>query len=390
MQTLLSVIIRNMKRNFFYTICKSAFCQLTGVILICVSLCSTSIEAAEVTNLYNASVPVPTRDNERERQQAYSAALQEVLLKLSGRQDTLENPEIKRGINNPQSYVESWTYRTAPVPTAPGSTTTGEEQLYLQVGFFPSEIQNLLNTARIPIWPQNRPETLLWIVVQEELGPRTIFGTTVENDPVLMQQIQAAAEKRGLPILLPLLDFTDQRSLPVEQLWSFDQLAIRQASLRYGDESILALRIFKSISGETIGKAQYLFRDQVIDLDFVENALQPVVEGTINLVAEQLASNYAVLLSGAEGNTEVIMTVDGIKGLKDYAELMQYTNGLTTVTKVDLVSVANGVVQLRLFTSGQLRQLMESIALDRKMSPVVDATRTGVDVAMHYQWQSQL
>jgi uncharacterized protein len=373
-----------MKRNFFHKICTISLCRFAKALLICFCLQSWSValDAAEVTGLYDAAIPIPSRDNERERQQAYGVALREVLLKLTGRQDTLENPEVNRGIANAQAYVESWTYRTVPA-----SSPEGGEQLLLHVGFFPSEIQNLLNTARIPIWPQNRPETLLWIVFQDELGARVMFGTSAENNIEVMQPLKEAAEKRGLPLLLPLLDFTDQRTLTIEQLWNFDQVAIRQASMRYGNESILALRIFRSISGETISKGQYLFRDQVLELNFVEDSLQPVVEGSINLVAEQLASYYAVLLSGAEGSTEVIMTVDGVKGLKDYAELMQYANNMTTVDKVDLMSVENGAVQLRLFTSGQLRQLIEGIALDRKMAPVDEATRTGAGIAMHYVWQ---
>ncbi len=380
-----------MKRNFFTAVRKISACSPAGIILLCLAFWSASgSNAAEITGLYDASIPIASRDNERERQQAYGVALQEVLLKLTGRQDTLENPEIKRSIGNAQPYVESWTYRTAPVAPATDPATTSGEQLLLQVGFFPSEIQSLLNTARIPIWPQNRPDTLLWIVVEQELGARTMFGTSVENSPEIMQAIEEAAAKRGLPLLLPLLDFTDQRTLSIEQLRSFDQVAIRQASLRYGNESILAMRIFQSVSGETISKAQYLFRDQVVELNFIEDSLQPAIEGSINLVAEQLAGNYAVLLSGSEGSTEVLMTVEGIKGPKDYSELMQYANNMTTVDKVDIVSVANGAVQLRLFTSGQLRQLIEAIALDRRMSPVVEATRTGEQVAMHYEWQSQL
>jgi uncharacterized protein len=379
-----------MKRNFFTATRKNSACSPAGIILLCLAFWSACINAAEITGLYDASIPIASRDNERERQQAYGVALQEVLLKLTGRQDTLENPEIKRGIGNAQTYVESWTYRTAPVAPAPDLTTGSGEQLLLQVGFFPSEIQSLLNSAQIPIWPQNRPDTLLWIVVEQELGTRTMFGTSVENSPEIMQAIEEAAAKRGLPVLLPLLDFTDQRTLSIEQLRSFDQLAIRQASLRYGNESILAMRIFQSVSGETISKAQYLFRDQVVELNFIDDSLQPAIEGSINLVAEQLAANYAVLLSGAQGSTEVLMTVEGIKGPKDYAELMQYANNMTTVGKVDIVSVANGAVQLRLFTSGQLRQLIEAIALDRRMSPVVDAMRTGEQIAMHYEWQSQL
>lgn len=385
----LSVMIGAMQQIFFTAHRKISSSRLSGIALLCLAFWSVCTGAAEITGLYDALIPIAARDNERDRRQAYGLALQEVLLKLTGRRDTLDDPEIKRGISNAQTLVESWTYRTAPVVPAAGETVSGGEQLLLQVGFFPSEVQRLLNSARIPIWPQNRPETLMWILVEQELGSRVMFGTTVENNAEIMQQIQAAAAKRGLPLLLPLLDFTDQRALSIEQLRNFDEVAIRQASMRYGNESILAMRIFQSVSGETVTKAQYLFRDQVMELNFIDDSLQPAVDGSVNLVAEQLAGNYAVLLSGTAGSTEVIMTVEGIKGPKDYADLMQYANNMTAVDKVDLVGVANGAVQLRLFTSGQLRQLIEAIAVDRRMSPVIDPTRTGEQVAMHYQWQSR-
>src|SRR5688572_16754068 len=194
-----------MKKNIFTAARKISRCNPAGIILLCLVFWSACTNAAEMTGLYDASIPIGSRDNERERQQAYGVALREVLLKLTGRQDTLENPEIKRGIGTAQTYVESWTYRTVPVAPAPDVTTNSGEQLLLQVGFFPSEIQNLLNTARIPIWPQNRPDTLLWIVVEQELGTRTMFGTSVENSPEIMRAIEEAAAKRGLPLLLPLL-----------------------------------------------------------------------------------------------------------------------------------------------------------------------------------------
>jgi hypothetical protein len=382
--------MKQKKQNIFSAVHKIFPHHCASFILLCVAICSGYSSAAEMTGLYDAATPIATRDNTRDREQAYGLALQEVLLKLTGRRDTLENPEIKRGIANPQAYVESWTYRTAPAIPESGSTAASGEQLLLQVGFFPSEIQNLLNTAGVPLWPVNRPETLLWIVVEQELGATTMFGTSVDNNPEILQAIEDAAAKLGLPVLLPLLDFTDQRALSIEQLRNFDQAAIRQASMRYGNESILALRIFQSISGETVSKAQYLFRDQVVELNFIDDTLQPAIDGSIGLVAEQLAGHYAVLLSNSLGGTEVLMTVEGIKGTKDYAELMRYANGMTTVDKVDLVSVKNGAVQLRLFTSGQVRQLIEAIALDRRMSPVTDAIRTGEQIAMHYQWQSPL
>jgi hypothetical protein len=107
------------------------------------------------------------------------------------------------------------------------------------------------------------------------------------------------------------------------------------------------------------------------------------------MVAEELAGYYAILLSGIDNNTQVKMTVEGIKNTKDYAGLLRYVEGLAAVNGVQISQVEGGSVELQLRTGGQLRQLIESIALDRKMIPVAEVTRVNQDVFMHYLWQVQ-
>jgi hypothetical protein len=59
------------------------------------------------------------------------------------------------------------------------------------------------------------------------------------------------------------------------------------------------------------------------------------------------------------------------------------------VNSVQLLSVEEGTVQLQLRTGGQFRQLIESIALDRRMSSVGEVSRLNQQVFMHYQWLAQ-
>jgi hypothetical protein len=346
--------------------------------------------AADVTGLYVTSATVSSRDDERERQQGFGAGLREVLVKLSGRRDTLDNPVIARALGSPQSYVETWAYNTI-LPADPLAQSGQAAQIELQVTFFEAGIQQLLNDAGIAIWPSNRPDTLVWITVQDELGERYRAGVEPEEGGDLVAAVRAEAAKRGVPLLLPLLDFADLSSLTIEQLWNFDVNALRIASSRYRSESILALRVFRSLSGDVSARAVYIFRDQVREFDVLESPLAPFIEGSIDLVAANLASYYAILLSGANNGSEeqVLLTVDGVGSAGDYAGLMQYLSGLAAVSGVQVLGVKGASIELQLITGGQARQLVESIALDRRLTALGEVARTGPEVRMHYQWSSQ-
>lgn len=346
--------------------------------------------AAEVSGLYVAAATVTSRDDERERQQGFSAGFREVIVKLTGRRDSLDNPVVARALGSPQSYVATWSYNTL-LPTDPFAQPGQPARIEMQVTFFESGVQQVLNEAGIAIWPSNRPDTLVWVTLQDELGERYRASALPEEGGDLLTAIRAEATQRGVPLLFPLQDFADLRSLSIEQLWNFDINALRIASSRYQGESILALRVFRSLSGDVSGKAVYIFRDQVQEFDVLESALEPFVEGSIDLVAANLASYYAILRSGAGNDSEeqVLLTVDGVDSAGDYAGLMRYLGGLAAVSGIQVLSAHGASVELQLKTGGQARQLIESIALDRNLTALGDVTRSGSEVRMHYQWSSQ-
>jgi hypothetical protein len=362
------------------------FCTVFLVMLIM----AAPAHGAEVTGLYVSSATVSSRDDERERQQGFSAGLREVLVKLSGRRDTLDNPVIARALGSPQSYVETYAYNTI-LPEDPLAQPGQPAQIELQVTFFQAGIQQLMSNAGIAIWPPNRPDTLLWITVQDELGERFRASDMPEEGGDLVAAIRLEASKRGVPLLLPLLDLDDLRYLSIEQLWNFDVNALRIASSRYRSESILALRVFRSLSGDVSAKAVYIFRDQVREFDVLESPLEPFIEGSIDLVAANLASYYAIMLSGASNGVEeqVLLTVDGVDSAPDYAGLVQYLNGLAVVSGVQVLGAKGASIELQLSTGGQARQLVETIALDRRLTALGEVTRNGPEVRMHYQWSAQ-
>ena len=348
------------------------------------------LHAAEVSGLYESDVTVTSRDDQRERQQAFGTAMRAVLLKLTGRDDTTANPVIARALGSPQSYVEAWAYSSV-LPGDPFAQPGQGAQIKLHVTFFQAGVQQLLNEAGIAVWPPNRPDTLLWVVVQDELGERYRATAVPEQGGDVLEVLETAAAARGVPVLLPLQDFADLRALPIEQLWNLDVNALRIASSRYQGESILALRIFRSLSGDVIGKAVYIFRDRVLEFEAIESPLVPFIEGSVDLVAESLASYYAILLSGADdgGGEEVRLKVEGVGSASDYAGLLHYLNDLAVVSGVQVLGAQGATLELQLETGGQSRQLVESIALDRRLTALGDVTRNGAQVQLHYRWSQQ-
>jgi hypothetical protein len=344
--------------------------------------------AAEVNGLYQATITVASRDDTKERQQAFTATMRQVLVKLSGRTDTLANPVITAALRTPQSYVESWAYRTSPVEAVGASQTTALERLVLEATFFSAQIQGLLESAGIPVWPSNRPDTLLWVVMQDAPGSRSLLGTG-NTGSELLTQITSSAAELGLPLISPILDLQDQLALQPDVLWSLDVAAITQASARYQAESILVLRLNPAPGGQVIAKAMYLFRGQAVELEAIETPLQAFLADSVGMAAGELAANYAIVMSnGADNSARVSLVVKGIDSIAAYSGLLGYLEALPVVQGVEVVRVSADVLELKLSAGGQLRQLIESIALDRKLLPLAEPVRENQEVSLQYQWQS--
>lgn len=343
--------------------------------------------AAEVTGLYQASVPAESRDNERQRIRAFAAGMQEALVRLTGHNDVASEASVQAALASPQSYVESWAYRTLT------STDGTAPQLMIDISFYQAEIQRLLDNAGIPVWPSSRPETLVWLIVQDELGQRVTADLNAVTGAEAMQALQAAALKQGLPVLGPLWDFEDLTVMRPELLWTLDESTLRLASARYRYDSILALRILESVTGQVVAKAVHLFRDRVQQVEAFDSDLDSFFADTTAMVARELADNYAVrLTSTAAGSTQaeklMLLSVAGVNGLADYADLLHYLEGVAGVSDLQVREVDGGQLLFSLNAAGQVRQLVENLALGRKLQAVADPAM-GSDgyFRLQYRWQ---
>lgn len=348
---------------------------------------ATVAVAAEVTGLYQASVPAESRDNERQRIRAFAAGMQDMLVRLTGHDDIATVAAVQGALSVPQSYVESWTYRTVTQPDG------AAPQLMIDIGFYQAEIQRLLDNAGIPVWPSSRPETLVWLIVQDEPGQRATADQNAGTGVAEMQALQAIAVKHGLPVLGPLWDFEDLSLMRPELLWTLDEPTLRQASARYRYDSILAIRILKSVTGQVVAKAVHVFRDRVHQVEAFDSDLDSFLADTTAMVARELADNYAVrITSTPTGNTPnaqvMLLSVDGINGLADYADVLHYLEGVAGVSGLQVREVDGGRLVFSLNAAGQVRQLVENLALGRKLQALADPAM-GSDgyFRLQYRWQ---
>jgi hypothetical protein len=146
------------------------------------------------------------------------------------------------------------------------------------------------------------------------------------------------------------------------------------------------VRVFRTVAGDVLGKSNYLFRGQVFELDAFEEPLESFLQQSVALAADELAGYYAVLLSGTDSNMEVNLTVEGIRSAEDYAGLLHYVSQLTDVNGLRIARVKDQTIELRLSTGGQLRQLVETIALNRNLQPAGELVREDNQVYLSYLW----
>lgn len=372
------------------------YSKVTPYLLLLLSLLLFSLQssrALQVTGLYSQQIPV-ANDGAAERSRAFQEALAAVVLKVTGDPRWLENPAIERAIAEAQNYVEATSYFSEsvqlPLEDNTLSAAADVEQFYtaeqriISVNFASALIDQLLADASIPVWDSNRPSVLVWMVLQNASGDREFL--TADSNPEIIRLMQDFASARGLPIIFPVLDFEDRRTLSENVAWNLDEAAILSASERYGADSILAGRLHFTASGELVGLWQFQFQQQADVFDGFDSELQSYLHDPLNRITTQLAGYFAISPESIAGSS-IRLRIDGIKDLNAYSSLLSYVENLGLVETVTTAEVDGERIELELSLVGDTRQLFEQIALDRDLLPISNtAEDLSLATLLHYRW----
>jgi hypothetical protein len=313
--------------------------------------------ANKAVDLYSASVLVVNQTAEV-RRKAAKDALANVIVKMSGSRQALDHPDVRKAINNASQYLYQYSYQT----TDRTITIAGAEQPAnrLLMRFNPGPLERLLRNAQQPIWSSNRPDILVWLAIndgrQEFVSAGSQMGLAMKT----------AANKRGIPIVNPVLDLEDRSALSVSRLWAMDEGSIRVASQRYTTQGILAGRIQKN-RNQWLGRFIFLHQGKTEYFTATGGKLSVVADSIIGQITDYFANIYSVVpqvLSHQEG---VLIQINNVTDFTRYSAIISYLENLPTVRSLLVTHVNRELLQIRLVLNTDLDRFLNILKLERKL-----------------------
>lgn len=370
--------------------------------------------ALEVNDLYQASVNV---DSQRsgERNRALKQAMKAVMLKVGGQVSVLKNDVLIKALTTANTYITQYHYQQL----NQSANLTATPQLSLVVSFSEDKINKLFYQANLPIWGSLRPQVLLWLIDEEGLN-RTIISNSNTADIDFPNVVSDFSRQRGLPLLLPLMDFDDANEIKLSDLWGRFEQPIRHASARYFPETVVVMRVSNSslISIDDTTKQDNSATSKIADntgveassltsscgllcnnadvtyaLDWSLLSLQATTNRP-NLSEQQTFSQQyqgkdkaALLRQGladitaiiyqqyalsTEVNNNFVIEVANIESLTSYTQLFSFLTDLSAVKSVTLVSAKGSMRRFELQLLGSKNTLLASLKLNNQLRQYID------------------
>ncbi len=324
-----------------------------------------SSHAAEVEGLYETEVLVTSQGRD-ERNEAIRAALDEVLVRVSGDRNAPRLAALQGLYKRSLQLVQQYRYRALPRRAgAPGELPGGLTQV-LWVSFDPAAIDLALRKAGVPLWGQVRPATLVWVVVDDG-GVRSVMGGGTL--PQAKQVMQQQAQRRGLPLFVPLWDLEDQIALRFTDVWGNFQDAILRGSARYATEAILVGRLFHQSDGLWESRWTLYQGGEAAHWQASSPLQAEVLSAGVDGVADRLGRRFAKVFDESQ-SSRLKVAVKDILSLEDYARTSQFLQSLDEVTSIQVDSLVGETVTYDLQVRGNSEGLAQTISFGRTLVEV--------------------
>lgn len=289
--------------------------------------------AASRLDLYSGDVPVQGQ-GQVERADAFPRALKQVLGKLSGLRHFDDRPLVAPALADAGSLVVAFHYRQQSLPDGAQGP---ESETRLVVRFSQPDVDALMRSLALPLWPPDRAPLGIWLVIDDGQSRRVL---PVEYG-FLREPLTSAAEIRGLPLEWPEPDQTGDYGVDVQLLWGGYTEALGEGD---GDRNVLLaaarregpewnVRFILEYHG-----AYWSWRGQHIDL-------QAVLSDAIHQAADEITAAHTIAASD-QGSRPHEIVVAGLGSADDYARCMSYLQGLSVVDGVSVQSAEPGRVRM--------------------------------------------
>lgn len=342
--------------------------QLTGVLIVSISLHAGVSQAAEVMDLYEARLPVESQSRDA-RQDALRAAFESVLVKVAGRREVLQLGPVRSELNRHTNYLVQYSY-----------VSEGDE-LLLRAQFDERRIEELLRRADATFWSARRPNIIFWIATDQG---RSVQLAGRDNESEIIPALRDQARLRGLPISFPLLDLTDRMQVSPSDVWGRFDVPVIEASKRYPADGIVMLRL-QEVEQEwrgqwtlVVGNTRRSGQAQAADLAELGTAIA-------DEVTERVASEYAVTF-GSTSAGDFTVRVTNLLDLERLFDVETMFGRLGSVERVTLTRYHQGTAEFQLRLIGDMGRALQALELENRMERVVDPWSTSASPVLEYRW----
>lgn len=333
-------------------------------LLLCLCCLSFSVPAAQVEGLYEAEIQVFSQKR-AERATAMLSGLAEVLAKVSGQRDAALLQGVAQAIRSPARFLQQYRYKPMPEEERQAlMTVEGDDPQLIVFRFDKQAVDKLLSDNSLPVWGATRPSTLVWLAIEADGERRLLGGDEAEQ---AVKDLLREARRRGMAVVMPLMDLEDQVKLSFADVWGGFRETIEAASARYRTESILVGRLLRTPEGEWSARWSLLDKDGVrnwhADGALMAEVLDAGVAGSIEMLAASYAPKGGVAQAGL-----VPITVTAVHNLSDYARVTQYLQSLQLISQVHITQVEGDRIRFQLDAKGSEDEVVQTIGLGNVLS----------------------
>lgn len=309
-------------------------------------------------DLGDVQVPVADRSTQA-RAGAFADALDQVLVRLTGDKQVEGRSALASVRRDPSRWVQQFSY----------DGVDSEAALALSVRFAIPVLTRELERAAVPVWTTVRPDTLFWLVVQR--GAAGEIVSAASSDPA-QQGLTAAAEARGLPIALPLMDAEDQGRIRAADIRGHFDNVLQQAAARYAAPFNVAAVLYPGATPQI--RWRLMYQGRLEDSGQVTAATEAeVLTALVDEVTARIAPRYTVR-PGAPARYR--LKIIGVGSLDDWQGVTGHAGRLAGVGDLSVASLAGSELLLDLNFTGQADQLRAMMSLDPRLLPCAETQQS--------------
>ena len=312
--------------------------------------------------LYQVEQLVPDQ-GESARLAAARRSLLRVLSRTTGLASVPRSSIVAKALEAPDQYYTRFVYfdprqldpvQRGLIDNASQGVNSG---LAVRFDFQPAAIKKLTRDAQLPTWWSRRPLTMIWMVLDEPSG-----RTVVDHGAVgIRNELDAAAQQRGLPVMLPLMDLQDSVAVNPAVIWGKFTDVLDQANQRYmASQYLLGRFSVQEILGERLYTGEWLVRssDGEASQFFRGVDLDNLVQAGIDMATRHVLDQHLVFTNVPRQHD---LVVRGVAGIRAYAGLLDYLQSLEFIDSVMVLGLQTDALTLRInsvATDLQLRSLL--------------------------------